>query len=110
LTRLGLPDPKGYCRKRFKESPLLLLSSCCVGSQILDQIEGAIEEALGSQSWVDIMVSFEISIFNFMSILIGSLDFRSHFCQVFLTEMMLNKSFKRCSKARKILAAKTLCL
>ena len=56
LSRLGIPDPKGYCRKRFKESPLLLLSSCCVGSQILEQIEGAIEEALVSQSWVDIMV------------------------------------------------------
>ena len=57
LSRLGLPDPKGYCRKRFKESPLLLLSSCCVGRQILDQIEGAIEEGLASESWVDIMVS-----------------------------------------------------
>nr|CAG4648518.1 EOG090X0267 [Polyphemus pediculus] len=48
-------NPKGYCRKRFKENPLLYLSTCCVGSQILDQIEAAVEEALSSQSWVDIM-------------------------------------------------------
>jgi len=63
LSRLGLPDPKGYCRKRFKESPLLLLSSCCVGRQILDQIEGAIEEGLASESWVDIMPLLP-SVFN----------------------------------------------
>nr|CAG4635980.1 EOG090X0267 [Eubosmina coregoni]SVE69664.1 EOG090X0267 [Eubosmina coregoni] len=55
LTRLGLPDPKSYCRKRFKETTLLYLSSCCVGSDILQQIEAAIEEALSSNSWVEIM-------------------------------------------------------
>lgn len=57
LTRLGLPDPKGYCRKRFKETPLVFLSSCCVGKEVLEQVEAAIEEALSSQSWVEILVS-----------------------------------------------------
>nr|CAG4641501.1 EOG090X0267 [Eurycercus lamellatus] len=55
LTRLGLPDPKGYCRKRFKEIPLLFLSTCCVGSDILEQVDAAIEEALSSNSWIEIM-------------------------------------------------------
>nr|CAG4636818.1 EOG090X0267 [Ceriodaphnia reticulata]SVE72800.1 EOG090X0267 [Ceriodaphnia reticulata] len=55
LNRLGLSDPKSYCRKRFKETPLLYLSSCCVGSNILEQIEAAIEEALASKSWVEIL-------------------------------------------------------
>lgn len=55
LTRLGLPDPKSYCRKRFKDTTLLCLSSCCVGNDILEQIEAAIEEALSSHSWVEIM-------------------------------------------------------
>nr|CAG4647659.1 EOG090X00WU [Moina brachiata] len=57
LTRLGIPDPKGYCRKRFKETPLLYLSTCCVGSHILQQIEAAVEEALSSDFWIDTMVT-----------------------------------------------------
>nr|CAG4646077.1 EOG090X0267 [Macrothrix elegans] len=63
LTRLGLPDPKGYCRKRFKETSLLYLSTCCVGTGILEQVEAAIEEAFSSQSWVDIMQLLP-SVFN----------------------------------------------
>nr|SVE74987.1 EOG090X0267 [Daphnia dolichocephala] len=55
LTRLGLGDPKSFCRKRFKESTLLYLSSCCVGSNVLQQIEAAVEEALVSQSWVGVL-------------------------------------------------------
>jgi hypothetical protein len=57
LTRLGLGDPKSFCRKRFKDTSLLYLSSCCVGSNILGQIEAAIEEAISSQSWVEVLVS-----------------------------------------------------
>nr|CAG4649980.1 EOG090X0267 [Sida crystallina] len=55
LTRLGIQDPKGYCRKRFKDTSLLYLSTCCVGSYILEQIEAAIDEALSSHSWLEIM-------------------------------------------------------
>nr|SVE84122.1 EOG090X0267 [Daphnia pulex] len=55
LTRLGLGDPKSFCRKRFKDTSLLYLSSCCVGSNILGQIEAAIEEAISSQSWVEVL-------------------------------------------------------
>ncbi|KZS14106.1 E3 UFM1-protein ligase 1 [Daphnia magna] len=55
LTRLGLGDPKSFCRKRFRETSLLYLSSCCVGSYILQQIEAAVEEALVSQSWVEVL-------------------------------------------------------
>jgi hypothetical protein len=61
LTRLGLGDPKSFCRKRFKDTSLLYLSSCCVGSNILGQIEAAIEEAISSQSWVEVLVSTRLS-------------------------------------------------
>lgn len=54
LNRLGISDAKAYCRKRFKD--LLYLSSCCVGTNILEQIEASIEEALDSQTWVEILV------------------------------------------------------
>ena len=57
VTRLGIPDPKGYCRKRFKDVPLLYLTTCCVGSHILDQIEAAVDEALSTHTWLDVMVN-----------------------------------------------------
>ena len=57
LNRLGISDPKSYCRKRFKD--LLYLSSCCVGTNILEQVEASIEEALDSQTWVEILVKFD---------------------------------------------------
>nr|CAG4649135.1 EOG090X0267 [Scapholeberis mucronata]SVE93481.1 EOG090X0267 [Scapholeberis mucronata] len=53
LNRLGISDPKAFCRKRCKD--LLYLSSCCVGTNILEQIEASIEEALDSQTWVEIL-------------------------------------------------------
>ncbi|XP_069830857.1 E3 UFM1-protein ligase 1 [Dendropsophus ebraccatus] len=54
LSRLGIPDPIGYIRKRYKSTPLIYLKSVCVGQSIVDQVEASVEEAIGSGSWLDI--------------------------------------------------------
>ncbi|KAM9315624.1 E3 UFM1-protein ligase 1 [Gastrophryne carolinensis] len=55
LSRLGIPDPIGYVRKRYKSSQLIYLKSVCVGQSIVDQVEASAEEAVSSGSWLDIM-------------------------------------------------------
>ncbi|XP_073672653.1 E3 UFM1-protein ligase 1 [Garra rufa] len=54
LTRLGIPDPVSYIKKRFKSSKLLFLKSVCVGKAIVDQLEASVEEAISSATWVDL--------------------------------------------------------
>ncbi|KAL0163803.1 hypothetical protein M9458_039556, partial [Cirrhinus mrigala] len=54
LTRLGIPDPVNYIKKRFKSSKLLFLKSACVGKAIVDQLEASVEEAINSATWVDL--------------------------------------------------------
>lgn len=54
LTRLGIPDPVSYIKKRFKSSKLLFLKSVCVGRTIVDQLEASVEEAINSATWVDL--------------------------------------------------------
>uniref|UniRef100_A0A8C2F7B9 E3 UFM1-protein ligase 1 n=1 Tax=Cyprinus carpio TaxID=7962 RepID=A0A8C2F7B9_CYPCA len=54
LTRLGIPDPVSYIKKRFKSSKLLFLKSACVGKAIVDQLEASVEEAINSATWVDL--------------------------------------------------------
>ncbi|XP_035218444.1 E3 UFM1-protein ligase 1-like [Stegodyphus dumicola] len=56
LSRLGIQDAKSYIRKKYKEEPLTFLSTCCVGKNILNQLEAAIEEVLYYGTWVDVMV------------------------------------------------------
>lgn len=55
LNRLGLADPQTFIRKHFASDNLMLLQSCAVGKQLLDQIEGSVEEAISSGSWIDVM-------------------------------------------------------
>ncbi|KAM8953976.1 E3 UFM1-protein ligase 1 isoform 2-T2 [Pelodytes ibericus] len=55
LSRLGIPDPVGYVRKRYKSAHLLYLKSACVGQGIVDQVEASVEEAISSGSWLDIL-------------------------------------------------------
>ncbi|XP_053314786.1 E3 UFM1-protein ligase 1 [Spea bombifrons] len=55
LSRLGIPDPIGYIRKRYKSAHLLYLKSACVGQSIVDQVEASVEEAVSSGSWLDIL-------------------------------------------------------
>ncbi|KAJ8275053.1 hypothetical protein COCON_G00096780 [Conger conger] len=54
LTRLGIPDPVNYIKKRFKTSKLLFLKAVCVGSAIVDQVEASVEEAVNSGNWTDL--------------------------------------------------------
>ena len=96
LTRLGLGDPKSFCRKRFKEISLLYLSSCCVGSNILEQIEAAIEEAINSQSWIEVLVSTSVSAkkatFTFIYLFFSC----SLYYPVYLMKKMPNRLFNTC--------------
>uniref|UniRef100_A0A8C2J0C7 E3 UFM1-protein ligase 1 n=1 Tax=Cyprinus carpio TaxID=7962 RepID=A0A8C2J0C7_CYPCA len=54
LTRLGIPDPVSYIKRRFKSSKLLFLKSACVGRAIIDQLEASVEETINSATWVDL--------------------------------------------------------
>uniref|UniRef100_A0A8B9J8P8 E3 UFM1-protein ligase 1 n=1 Tax=Astyanax mexicanus TaxID=7994 RepID=A0A8B9J8P8_ASTMX len=64
LTRLGIPDPVSYIKKRLKSSKLLFLRSACVGPEIIAQLEASVEEAISSQTWVDLQVHFKLLIIN----------------------------------------------
>ncbi|XP_014739130.1 PREDICTED: E3 UFM1-protein ligase 1 isoform X2 [Sturnus vulgaris] len=54
LYRLGIPDPAGYIKKRYKSAQLLFLRAACVGQEIVDQVEASVEEAITSGSWIDV--------------------------------------------------------
>nr|XP_057942528.1 E3 UFM1-protein ligase 1 [Doryrhamphus excisus] len=54
LTRLGIPDPNSYIKKRFKSNKLLFLRAACVSQELVDQVEASIEEAVNSGMWTDI--------------------------------------------------------
>uniref|UniRef100_A0A8C5SZS9 E3 UFM1-protein ligase 1 n=1 Tax=Malurus cyaneus samueli TaxID=2593467 RepID=A0A8C5SZS9_9PASS len=54
LSRLGIPDPAGYIKKRYKSTQLLFLRAACVGQEIVDQVEASVEEAMSSGTWIDV--------------------------------------------------------
>ncbi|KAI1241074.1 hypothetical protein IHE44_0009534 [Lamprotornis superbus] len=54
LYRLGIPDPAGYIKKRYKSAQLLFLRTACVGQEIVDQVEASVEEAITSGNWIDV--------------------------------------------------------
>ncbi|KAJ7341763.1 hypothetical protein JRQ81_006757 [Phrynocephalus forsythii] len=54
LSRLGIPDPVNYIKKRYKSLQLLFLKASCVGQEMVDQVEASVDEALSSGTWVDI--------------------------------------------------------
>ncbi|XP_068609640.1 E3 UFM1-protein ligase 1 [Brachionichthys hirsutus] len=54
LVRLGIPEPTGYIKKRFKSAKLLFLRAACVGQALVDQVEASVEEAVNSATWTDI--------------------------------------------------------
>ncbi|KAB5533346.1 hypothetical protein PHYPO_G00130670 [Pangasianodon hypophthalmus] len=56
LSRLGIPDPVNYIKKRFKDRKLLFLQSVCVEAAILDQLEASVEEAVNSETWIDLQL------------------------------------------------------
>ncbi|XP_066999780.1 E3 UFM1-protein ligase 1 homolog [Anabrus simplex] len=54
LSRLGIGDPQTFVQKHFSSEKLMLLSSCAVGSQLVEQVEAAVEEALSTASFLDV--------------------------------------------------------
>uniref|UniRef100_A0A8D0HAR1 E3 UFM1-protein ligase 1 n=1 Tax=Sphenodon punctatus TaxID=8508 RepID=A0A8D0HAR1_SPHPU len=54
LSRLGIPDPVSYIKKRYKSTQLLFLRAACVGQEIVDQVEASVDDAISSGTWVDI--------------------------------------------------------
>ncbi|KAE8749858.1 hypothetical protein FOCC_FOCC003327 [Frankliniella occidentalis] len=55
LSRIGISDGQSYARKHFPAEKLLFLDGAAIGSMLLGQIEAAVEEAVSSGTWVDIM-------------------------------------------------------
>ena len=56
LARIGISDGQSFARKHFPVEKLLLLTSAAVGPMLLGQVEAAVEEAVSTSTWVDIMV------------------------------------------------------
>uniref|UniRef100_A0A8C2SQ05 E3 UFM1-protein ligase 1 n=1 Tax=Coturnix japonica TaxID=93934 RepID=A0A8C2SQ05_COTJA len=54
LYRLGIPDPAGYIKKRYKSTNLLFLRAACVGQEIVDRVEASVDEVISSGSWIDV--------------------------------------------------------
>ena len=55
LTRLGITEPKVFIKRRFQSSQeLTFLSTCCVGEQIVSNIESSIEDVVSGGSWIDV--------------------------------------------------------
>ncbi|NXJ09428.1 UFL1 ligase, partial [Odontophorus gujanensis] len=54
LYRLGIPDPAGYIKKRYKSTKLLFLRAACVGQEIVDRVEASVDEVISSGSWIDV--------------------------------------------------------
>uniref|UniRef100_A0A3B3QXE1 E3 UFM1-protein ligase 1 n=1 Tax=Paramormyrops kingsleyae TaxID=1676925 RepID=A0A3B3QXE1_9TELE len=54
LNRLGIPDPVGYIKKRFRGRKLLFLQASCVDQTIIQQVEASVEEAVTSGTWIDV--------------------------------------------------------
>ena len=71
LSRLGISDGRQFLKRRFQKLPVQFLPTCCVGESLQDQVEAAVDEALTSGEWVDIVVS--------------GLDIVKPACQPFLT-------------------------
>ncbi|KAJ8026429.1 E3 UFM1-protein ligase 1 [Holothuria leucospilota] len=55
LSRLGVSDPKNYIKKRFKGEKFIHLKAASVGKGLQDQVDATIDEAVRSETWVDIM-------------------------------------------------------
>ncbi|XP_062511151.1 E3 UFM1-protein ligase 1-like isoform X2 [Corticium candelabrum] len=56
LSRLGIAEPKQFCQRRFGSGEdILLLSTCCIGRTVVDHVEVSIDDAMASESWIDIM-------------------------------------------------------
>ncbi|XP_066028576.1 E3 UFM1-protein ligase 1 homolog [Pocillopora verrucosa] len=55
LSRLGITDGRQFLKRRFHKLPVKFLPTCCVGESLQGQVEAAIDEALSSGEWIDIL-------------------------------------------------------
>lgn len=62
LQRLGISESQTFVKRHFPGEKLLMLPSSAVGKQLLDQVEGSVEEAIVSLSWIDVMVHYFLRI------------------------------------------------
>ena len=68
LSRLGITDGRQFLKRRFHKLPVKFLPTCCVGESLQGQVEAAIDEALSSGEWIDILVSVLITLdFSFFN-------------------------------------------
>jgi len=63
MSSVGITDPPSYISRMQLGKELITLTTCAVGPKILDDISAAIEEAIASGTWIDIMVCFSLSTF-----------------------------------------------
>nr|XP_034176081.1 E3 UFM1-protein ligase 1 homolog [Osmia lignaria] len=54
LTRLGISDPPNFVKRHFPNENIIFLDSVAVGTNIMDQVDANIEEAVASGSFIDI--------------------------------------------------------
>ncbi|KAK8751399.1 hypothetical protein OTU49_014591, partial [Cherax quadricarinatus] len=54
LRRLDISDPEAHIRRHYKNEDLTFVGDVCVGPNLIDQIDAAIDDALMSGGWVDI--------------------------------------------------------
>lgn len=65
LSRLGITDTQSYLKRRFKGKSIVYLKTCCAGPLVVDNLEAAIDEALSSGTWLDVMVNIVVCICRF---------------------------------------------
>ena len=54
LVRLGISDPRATIKRKFGDKNISMFSTCCIGENVKNIAEIQIEEAMASQSFVDI--------------------------------------------------------
>ena len=47
VSRVGISDPQTYIKKKYGQE-VVYLGSCCVGQSLVEQIQAAVDDALGS--------------------------------------------------------------
>lgn len=64
MNSVGITDPTSYISRMQLGKELIALSTCSIGSKILDDVSAAIEESIASGTWIDIMVRLAKNIFT----------------------------------------------
>ena len=57
VSRLGIGDPRGFLKKKYKDENLLFLGSCVLGPSAVDQVKSALDNAMITGSWIDLVTN-----------------------------------------------------